>query len=88
MADETQPTSNVWTKTAMFASQAISFDRLLVVGLLVVLGVVMLLAAVLALRFGTENKEVVLFVGEMYKNVALTLMGALANSVSHKSNSV
>jgi hypothetical protein len=71
-------------KAAEAVSKAASFDRLLIAGLLAALGIILLLSAALALRFGAENKDLVSFVGGFYKDTALILVGALANSVRHR----
>lgn len=73
-------------KAAEAASKAVSFDRLLITGLLASLGVILLLSAILALKFGADNKDLVTFVGAFYKDTALILVGALANSVRHRGN--
>lgn len=62
------------------AAGAVSFDRLLVTGLLAALILILLLAAILALRWDKEAGQLVL---SFYKDLALILAGALANSVRH-----
>ena len=63
------------------AVSAVSFDRLLVAGMLISLFLIITLSAVLAWKEGTKLAEVVIGI---YKDLALTLTGALANSIRHK----
>ena len=62
------------------AAGAVSFDRLLVTGLLASLILILLLSTVLAWRGDKEQAQTVI---GFYKDLALILAGALANSVRH-----
>lgn len=62
------------------AAGAMSFDRLLVAGLLAALMLTLLLSTVLAWNGDKELAQIVL---SYYKDLSLILAGALANSVRH-----
>ncbi len=73
-------------KVTESVADAVSFDRILVTGFLGILAVILLISAILTIIFGTENKETVSYSLALYKDIALILVGALANSVMHKNN--
>ena len=74
--DERRP--HVLVSMTEKAAGAMSFDRLLVAGLLASLMLILVLATVLAF---CGDKEASLLVLGFYKDLALILAGALANSV-------
>ena len=77
------PRTHVLVSMTEKAAGAVSFDRLLVTGLLVALVLILLLSAALAWRGQREEAQLVL---AFYKDLALILAGALANSVRHGKN--
>jgi hypothetical protein len=66
------------------ATKAVRFDRIVVVGLLVILALIVSLSFALPLVAPAESKTVE-FTLAFFKDIALILVGALANSVRHKS---
>lgn len=74
----------VLERTTDTVVSAISFDKILVFGLLTALIIILLLSALLSYQFGSLNKDIVAFTNSFYKDTALILVGALANSVRHK----
>lgn len=62
------------------AADAVSFDRILITGLLAALILILVLAEILAYKGTADQAALVL---TLFKDLALILAGALANSVRH-----
>lgn len=65
------------------AAAAISFDRILIVGLLFALVVILVFSVVLVWITWSDDSKIGENVIMFYKDLALILAGALANSVRH-----
>ena len=66
------------------ATKAVRFDRIVVIGLLIILAMILVFAFVLPL-VTPDGSKAAEFVLAFFKDTALILVGALANSVRHKS---
>ncbi len=68
-----------------FTKDTLSFGKIVVYGLLFSLVLIVALSFVLSV-FPKINEKMAEFSLSFYKDIALILVGALANSVSHKEN--
>lgn len=75
---------NNWIKSMELATKAINFQMLLVGGLIGSFILILVLTSLLAKRFGTANNDLVETVVGFYKDSALIILGALANTVQHR----
>ncbi len=72
---------NVLVSMTEKAAEAVSFDRLLITGTMGLLAMILILSAALAWN---GDKDRALLVLGFYKDIAIFLSGALANSLTHR----
>jgi len=61
---------------------AVSFDRLLITGLLVVLAAILVLSGTISLYYGSDVKDAITFVLKFYKDMGLMIGGGLIGALA------